>query len=57
VNGEDWVDERPADGIFDSLQEKIDFKVAAPPGEEHSVILRGTDLAGNLGSARVLIQP
>jgi hypothetical protein len=57
VNGDDWIDEPPADGIFDSLREGIDFKVEAPPGEEHSVILRGTDLAGNLGSARVLIQP
>ena len=57
VNGDDWVDEPPADGIFDSLDEKIEFKVEAPSGEEHSVILRGTDLAGNLGSARVLIQP
>jgi hypothetical protein len=57
VNGEDWVDRAPADGIFDSRTEGIDVEVGASPGEEHSVILRGTDNAGNLGATRVLIRP
>jgi hypothetical protein len=57
VNGEDWVDRAPADGIFDSRSEGIDVEVGASQGEEHSVILRGTDNAGNLGATRVLIRP
>jgi hypothetical protein len=57
VDGEDWVDRDPADGIFDSPRERIDVRVAAPSGEEHSVLLRGTDQAGNLGAARILLRP
>ena len=50
INGEDWVDRSPADGIFDSPEERFEVSVPAPVGEEHAVILRGTDLAGNLGT-------
>jgi outer membrane protein assembly factor BamB len=57
VDGEDWVDRDPADGIFDSPRERIDVRVTAPSGEEHSVLLRGTDQAGNLGAARILLRP
>ena len=57
VNGEDWADRQPADGIFDSSSEEFDVEFEAAPGEEHSIILRGTDLAGNLGTTRVLIRP
>ena len=57
VNGEDWEDHRPADGIFDSGRERLDVSVSAPAGRESSILLRGTDLAGNLGTTRVLIRP
>lgn len=57
VNGKDWVDRGPVDGIFDSPREDIDVQVDAPAGKEHSVLLRGTDNAGNLGATRVLIRP
>ena len=57
VNGEDWMDRRPADGIFDSSREQFELKLEAAKDEEHSIILRGTDLAGNLGTTRVLIRP
>lgn len=57
VNGDDWVDRDPADGIFDSPRERIDVRVTAPAGEEHTVLLRGTDQAGNLGATRVLLRP
>ncbi|HMB69119.1 MAG TPA: hypothetical protein VKU85_07395, partial [bacterium] len=57
VNGDDWMDRNPADGIFDSPRERIDLNVTAPAGEEHSVLLRGTDQAGNLGAVRILLRP
>jgi hypothetical protein len=57
VNGEDWLDEHPRDGVFDSPGERFEVDVEAPPGAEHSILLRGTDLAGNLGTTRVLIRP
>lgn len=57
VDGEEWRDRRPADGIFDSTRERFDVTVEIAPEGEHSIILRGTDLAGNLGTTRVLIRP
>ncbi len=57
VNGSDWQDQTPRDGIFDSRTEDLEMIVEVEPGEEHSILLRGTDLAGNLSTARVLIKP
>jgi sugar lactone lactonase YvrE len=57
MDGEEWRDRPPADGIFDSPGERFDVKLPAEAGAEHSIILRGTDLAGNLGTTRVLIRP
>jgi hypothetical protein len=57
VDGEDWVDLGPVDGIFDSTTERVELEVEAPEGTEHTVLLRATDLGGNLGTARVLLRP
>jgi hypothetical protein len=57
VNGGDWKDDMPTDGIFDSRTENLDVTVEAPDGAEHSILLRGTDLAGNLRTTRVLVHP
>ncbi len=57
VNGGDWKDGVPTDGIFDSRTEDLDVTVEAPDGAEHSILLRGTDLAGNLRTTRVLVRP
>lgn len=57
VNGGEWVDRRPVDGIFDSTSEALDVTVEAESGREHTVLFRVTDLAGNLGTARVLVRP
>ena len=57
VNGGDWKDEPPRDGVFDSRTERMNVTVDAERDREHSILLRGTDLAGNLGTTRVLIRP
>jgi hypothetical protein len=57
VDGDDWMDQPSADGIFDSRTEGIDAKVDVEGAKEHSILLRGMDLAGNLGSTRVLVKP
>ncbi len=54
LDGEDWRDAPPGDGIFDSRTEKFTISIEAASGEEHSIVLRGMDLPGNLGSSRVL---
>lgn len=57
VDGGDWEEGAPADGVFDSRTERMDVTVDAAQDKEHSILLRGTDLAGNLGTTRLLIRP
>ena len=49
-----WVEVQPVDGIADSLEETYD--ITLPPGSgagPHMVVLRATDLLGNVSTARV----
>ncbi|MBZ0269490.1 hypothetical protein K8I85_15150 [bacterium] len=57
VDGGDWEEGSPGDGVFDSRSERLDVTVDAEEDREHSILLRGTDLAGNLGTTRLLIRP
>jgi hypothetical protein len=54
LDGGDWQEAPPSDGIFDSRTEEFSISIEAASGEEHSIVLRGMDLPGNLGSSRVL---
>ena len=53
VDGGDWVPLSPDDGIFDSAKESFSFELALSQGG-HAVVLRVTDIAGNVGSQRLL---
>ena len=55
VDGGDWSDHPPADGIFDARSECIEVRVEVEGEKEHSILLRGMDLAGNLSATRVLV--
>jgi streptogramin lyase len=57
VNGGEWINVSPNDGIFDSRTEEFKFELDIDPAEENAIVLRGTDLPGNLGTARVLVRP
>jgi hypothetical protein len=55
VDAGDWVPAQPADGLSDSLSETYEIVVPAPPAGEHSVVVRVSDAAGNVGSGRSVI--
>lgn len=57
VNGGDWEDRPPGDTLFDSRSEPFDVRVDVKGKGEHAILLRGTDLAGNLAATRVLVRP
>ena len=57
VNGGEWVNVNPDDGIFDSKTEAFKIELDIDPDQENAIVLRGTDLPGNLGTARVLVRP
>ena len=47
----------PDDGIVDSRTEEFKIELDIDPAQENAIVLRGTDLPGNLGTARVLVRP
>jgi hypothetical protein len=57
VDGGDWTDHPPADGIFDAATEGVDVTVEVEGAKEHAILLRGMDLAGNITATRVLVKP
>ncbi|HPD15609.1 MAG TPA: hypothetical protein PLE19_11690 [Planctomycetota bacterium] len=54
IDGGDWTSIAPADGIFDSQGEALDFKVPALEKGEHTLVVRVKDQAENSGAAKVV---
>jgi hypothetical protein len=54
VNGKQWTNVFPSDGIFDSKTESFRFKTEALKSGSFVVVLRVTDAAGNIGSGDVV---
>jgi hypothetical protein len=54
VDGGRWLEVHPVDGINDSLEERYQIVLGplAGPGP-HVVVVRATDLLGNVSTARV----
>lgn len=55
VDAGDWIAIYPLDEIFDSLSEPFEFTTTELSLGEHTLILRVTDEAGNVGSAKTII--
>jgi len=55
VDGGAWHQIHPKDGINDSREESYEFVPDGLSPGAHTVVIRATDLLGNLGSARVEI--
>ena len=56
VDGEAWKMLFPSDEIFDSRKEPFSFIVKPRPGEEHTLVVRVQDRAGNMGAGKVTIR-
>ena len=54
VNGRKWSSVFPADGLFDSKEEKFSFKTESLKPGTYVVVLRVKDAAGNTGSTDVV---
>jgi hypothetical protein len=53
VDGGRWEEIHPSDGISDSLEESYDFPVRDLGPGPHVVVVRASDLLGNVATARV----
>jgi hypothetical protein len=56
VDGGDWVTVVPVDGLADSDEERIAFRVDGLGAGEHTIVVRVTDEAYNRGSAKVVVE-
>jgi hypothetical protein len=54
LNGKKWVNVFPADGLFDSKDEKFRFKTESLKPGTYVLVLRVQDAAGNIGSGDVV---
>jgi hypothetical protein len=56
VDGGRWREVHPVDGINDALEETFEIPTAElPPPGPHVVVVRASDLLGNVSTARVLV--
>ena len=53
VDGSRWADIHPKDGISDSLEETYEFQPRGLGTGPHVVVVRATDLLGNVSTARL----
>jgi len=54
VDGSDWKQVFPDDGIFDSLQERFHFDVIDVPPGEHAITIRASDSQRNVSAGKIL---
>jgi len=54
IDAGEWVSLVPADGIFDSNTETLEFKTKAIEKGEHTIVVRAKDEAENTGAAKAV---
>jgi hypothetical protein len=53
IDGGRWEEVHPVDGINDAREESYEFSPRLAPPGPHIVIVRATDLLGNVATARI----
>jgi hypothetical protein len=55
IDGGDWKPLFPSDQVFDSKKEIFSFSTDQLKAGEHTVVIKATDAAGNVGSAKTVV--
>jgi sugar lactone lactonase YvrE len=55
IDGGDWKPVFPSDQIFDSKAENFSFPTEALAEGEHTIVIKASDAAGNIGAAKTII--
>jgi len=55
IDGGDWKLVFPSDQIFDSKVENFSFPTEALAAGEHTIVIKASDAAGNIGAAKTII--
>ncbi|RJP66562.1 MAG: hypothetical protein C4532_15950 [Candidatus Abyssobacteria bacterium SURF_17] len=53
VDAGDWMPLFPADGIFDSPSERVEFTLDSLEQGEHTIVVKATDYFGNVGAGKI----
>ena len=56
VDAGDWIKVFPADGIFDSDSEKVEFRIERLEKGEHTIVLKAVDYFGNVGAGKITFE-
>jgi hypothetical protein len=56
VDAGDWVEAAAADGLNDSPTESYSLTIPSLPAGEHSIVIRATDAAGNVGAGKAVVE-
>ena len=56
VNGGEWLPFFPVDDIFDSSEEEFTFRAEVPEGNQATLVVRVSDLAGNIGLRKFVVK-
>jgi len=56
VDAGDWVAARPEDGLNDAQTERYSVTLPSLAPGEHSIVVRATDAAGNVGAGKTVIE-
>lgn len=56
VDAGDWIEAYPEDGMNDDLEESYALTVKNLPSGEHSIVVRASDAAGNVGAGKAIVE-
>jgi sugar lactone lactonase YvrE len=56
VDAGGWAAVFPADGIFDSASEKMEFAISSPGPGEHTLVIKAVDYYGNVGAGKIVFE-
>ncbi len=56
IDAGDWAAVFPADGIFDSLSEKLAFSTEPLEEGEHTIVVKAVDYFGNVGAGKITFE-
>jgi hypothetical protein len=55
IDAGDWIQIQPTDGLNDAREERYEVLAGPLPPGEHSLVVRATDAAGNIGAGKAVI--
>jgi hypothetical protein len=56
IDAQDWKAMTNVDGVFDGFEESFSFTTESLPAGEHTIVIKASDMAGNVGAGKVVVK-